>query len=70
MSSAQISTLDCTRPCPICEHHMDLSRIETVPWTWHTVGERFVFCCEKCGMVQTEWNAVPLLPAAPEIVPP
>jgi len=39
---------------------MDLSRIETVPWARRTAGERLVFCCTKCGMVQTEWRVQPL----------
>jgi hypothetical protein len=68
MSSAQIATLDCTRPCPICHHTMDLSRIETVPWAWRTAGERLDFCCTNCGMIRTEWTAIPFL-AAPETAP-
>jgi hypothetical protein len=68
MSSAQVATLDCTRPCPICHHPMDLSRIETVPWGRRTAGERLDFCCAKCGMIRTEWTAIPFL-AAPETAP-
>jgi hypothetical protein len=68
MSSAQVATLDCTRPCPICHHPMDLSRIETVPWGRRTAGERLDFCCTKCGMIRTEWTAIPFL-AAPETAP-
>jgi hypothetical protein len=56
MPSVLIATLDCTRPCPICDHHMDLSKVETVPWARRTAGERLVFRCKKCGMVQSEWN--------------
>jgi hypothetical protein len=68
MTTAQIATLDFTRPCPICDHHMDLSEIESVQWAPRTAGERLVFRCEKCGMIQSEWNAIPLVPASdPEI---
>jgi hypothetical protein len=68
MSLAPVATFDCTRPCPICHHTMDLSGIETVPWARRTAGERLEFCCTKCGMIQTEWKAIPLL-TAPEIAP-
>jgi hypothetical protein len=68
MSSAEIATLDCTRPSPIRHHTMDFSRIETVAWARRTAGERLEFCCTKCGMIQAEWKAIPLL-AAPEIAP-
>jgi len=48
MTSAQIATLDCTRPCLICYRHMDLSEIETVSWAPRTTGERLSFRCAKC----------------------
>ena len=56
-----VTTLEFTRLCPVCDHHMDLSVIETVPWATRTAGERVVFRCEKCGMTQTEWNTISLV---------
>jgi hypothetical protein len=63
-----IATFDCTRPCPICDRHLELSAIETVPWAPRISGERLVFRCGNCGVAQTQWRAVPLV-SAPEIVP-
>jgi hypothetical protein len=69
-ASTQMATLDCARPCPVCDHHMDLSGIETKPWAGRALGERLVLRCGKCGMVQIEWNAIALLsPPVPEIAP-
>jgi hypothetical protein len=65
---AQVATLDIARPCPICDQHLDLSAIETVRWASRTSGERLVFRCANCGVVRTEWNAIPLVDG-PEIVP-
>jgi hypothetical protein len=67
MTADEVITLDLTRPCPVCDHHMELSTIETVPWAARTVGERLLFRCEKCGMTQTEWNTISL--ASPNITP-
>jgi len=64
----QVATLDCTRPCPICDHHLDLIGIETVPWARHTSGERLLFQCANCGVSRTEWNTLPIV-SGPEIVP-
>jgi hypothetical protein len=63
-----IATFDCTRPCPICDQHLELSAIETVPWAMRTSGERLVFRCRNCSVAQTLWRAVSLV-AAPELVP-
>jgi hypothetical protein len=60
--------LDFTRPCPICDRHLDLSSVEMVPWGPRTLGERLVFRCAKCGVVRTEWNALPVVDG-PEVVP-
>ncbi len=69
-ASTQMETLDGARPCPVCNHHMDLSGIETKPWAGRPLGERLVLRCGKCGMVQIEWNAFALLsPPVPEIAP-
>ena len=65
---AQEAKLDFARPCPICDRHLGLSRVEIVPWGPRTLGERLVFRCAKCGMVRTEWNALPVADG-PEIVP-
>jgi C4-type Zn-finger protein len=67
MTTDDITTLDFTRPCPVCDHHMDLSTIETVPWATRTAGERVVFRCEKCGVTQAEWNTISL--PSPDIAP-
>jgi hypothetical protein len=29
-SSAEVAATDCTRPCPVCDQHLDLSKVETV----------------------------------------
>jgi hypothetical protein len=63
-----VETFDCVCPCPICDHHLELSAIEMVPWAPRTLGERLVFRCGNCGVAQTQWRAVPLV-SAPEIVP-
>jgi hypothetical protein len=63
-----IAMFDCTLPCPICNQRLELSAMETVPWSSRTSGERLVFRCGNCGMAQTRWRAVPLV-SAPEIVP-
>jgi hypothetical protein len=65
---AQVATLDCARPCPICDRHLELIGIETVPWAPHTSGERLLFRCANCGVSRTEWNTLPIV-AGPEIVP-
>jgi hypothetical protein len=67
MTADNVATLDFTRPCPVCDHHMGLSTIETVQWAARTAGERSLFRCEKCGMTQTEWSTVSL--ASPGIAP-
>jgi hypothetical protein len=67
-STNDIATFDFTRPCPICDQHLELSAIETVPWAPRTLGERLVFQCKNCGVAQTEWSSIPLV-SAPEIVP-
>jgi hypothetical protein len=66
--SPDVTTFDCARPCPICDHHLELSAIEMVPWAPRTSGERLVFRCRNCGVAQTQWRAVPLV-SAPEIAP-
>jgi hypothetical protein len=65
---AQVATLDCARPCPICDRHLELIGIKTVPWAPHTSGERLLFRCANCGVSRTEWNTLPIV-AGPEIVP-
>jgi hypothetical protein len=58
---AQVATPDRTRPCRVCDNHMELTKVETFPWAPRTAGERLMFRCAKCGMVQSEWNAVPMI---------
>jgi hypothetical protein len=48
-SANNIATLDCTRPCPICDQHLELSAIETVPWARCTAGQQLVFRCKIVG---------------------
>jgi hypothetical protein len=36
----------------VCDQHLDLCKVETVPWAPRTSGERLVFLrCAKCGIV-------------------
>jgi hypothetical protein len=65
----QVATLDCTRPCPVCDQHLELCKVETVPWAPRTSGERLVFRCATCVVEQTEWKAVPRVVSGPGIVP-
>ena len=67
MTADDVTTLDFTRPCPVCDHHMELSTIETVPWATRTAGERFFFRWEKCGTTQTEWSTISL--TSPDTAP-
>jgi hypothetical protein len=59
-----IATFDCTLPCPICNQRLELSAIETVPWSSRTSGERLVFRCGNCDIAQTQWRAASVLDAA------
>ena len=67
MTADDVATLEFSRPCPCCDHQMDLSMIELVPLVPRTAGERLVFRCDKCGMTQVESNLISL--ASPEIAP-
>jgi C4-type Zn-finger protein len=69
-ASAQVAMSDYARPCPVCDQEMELSKVETVPWATRTSGERLVFRCAKCGLLQTEWHTIPVLSSpSPEIAP-
>ena len=57
--SLEISEPNTEMHCPICGNHMHTREIERVSWTPHTLGERHVFSCARCGVSQTVWNAVP-----------
>src|SRR5712691_6330311 len=61
-ASQKAVSLNITKPCPICDHHMELGKIETVTWGPNACAERLVFRCEKCGVAQTQWNATPTAP--------
>jgi hypothetical protein len=67
MVDDKVATLDFTRPCPVCDHHMELSTIDAEVWASRTVGERLMFRCAKCGMTQREWNTISL--ASPNTAP-
>jgi C4-type Zn-finger protein len=58
-ASLEIATVRVTKPCPICDHHLELSSVETETWTPHTCAERLIFRCQKCGVTQTQWEAMP-----------
>src|SRR5271154_6919315 len=59
MAADDITTLDFTRPCPVCDHHMELSMIETVPWAARTAGERVVFRCPTASSRHGETSVQP-----------
>jgi hypothetical protein len=65
----QVATLDCTRPCPVCDQHLDLCKVETVSWAPRTSGERRVFRCARCGVTQSEWKTIPCVVSGPGISP-
>jgi hypothetical protein len=58
-ASLEAAAMDITKPCPICDHHMRLGQIQTVAWGPNACAERLIFRCEKCGVAQTQWNAIP-----------
>jgi hypothetical protein len=37
---------------------MELSSIDSEPWSPRTMVERVRFCCTGCGMMQSEWSAI------------
>lgn len=67
MTADDVLTLDFTRPCPVYDHHMDLSMIEILPWATRTPRQQFLFRCGGCGMTQTECSTISL--ASPAIAP-
>jgi hypothetical protein len=60
MSDPEITVVQFNRPCPVCDGFMELSSIDSEPWSPRTMGERLRFCCRSCGMTQSEWSAISL----------
>ena len=58
MSDHEITIVQFNRPCPVCQGFMELSSIDSEPWSLRTMGERLRFCCKSCGMTQSEWSAI------------
>jgi hypothetical protein len=58
MFDHEITTVDFNRPCPVCDGVMELSSIDSEPWSLRTTGERLRFSCMTCGMTQSEWSAI------------
>jgi len=58
MSNDEITTVDFNRPCPVCDGVMELSSIDSEPWSLRTLGECVRFCCTSCGMTRSEWSAI------------
>jgi hypothetical protein len=58
MSNDEITTVDFNRPCPVCDGVMELSSIDSEPWSLRTLGECVRFCCTSCGMTHSEWSAI------------
>jgi endogenous inhibitor of DNA gyrase (YacG/DUF329 family) len=54
----QITSLQFNRPCPVCDGIMELSAINSEPWSLRTMGERLQFRCPSCGVTQSEWSAI------------
>jgi endogenous inhibitor of DNA gyrase (YacG/DUF329 family) len=54
----QITSLQFNRPCPVCDGVMELSAINSEPWSLRTMGERLQFRCPNCGVTQSEWSAI------------
>jgi C4-type Zn-finger protein len=67
MSDQEIKVVQFNRPCPVCDGFMELSSIDSEPWSLRTMGERLRFCCKSCGMTQSEWKAISV--DAPSTVP-
>jgi hypothetical protein len=61
-ASLEPVALNITKPCPVCDHHMELGKIETVTWGPNACAKRLIFRCKKCGVAQTQWNAMPTEP--------
>jgi hypothetical protein len=54
----QITSLQFSRPCPVCDGVMELSAINSEPWSLRTMGERLQFRCPNRGVTQSEWSAI------------
>jgi endogenous inhibitor of DNA gyrase (YacG/DUF329 family) len=67
MSDYEITSVQFNRPCPVCDGVMELSSIDSEPWSLRTMGERLRFRCASCGMTQSEWSAISV--AAPSTAP-
>jgi hypothetical protein len=73
-ASIQVATLNCTRPCPVWKllrqksnHHMDLTKTETAPWSTRASADRIDFRWARSGTVKAEWNIPRCLPRGPKI---
>jgi hypothetical protein len=58
MLDHEITSLQFNRPCAVCDAVMELSSIDSEPWSPRTMGERLRFSCTSCGMTQSEWSAI------------
>jgi hypothetical protein len=67
MFNHEITSVLFNRPCPVCDGFMELSSIDSEPWSPRTMGERLRFSCTGCGMTQSEWSAIAV--AAPSTAP-
>jgi hypothetical protein len=67
MFNHEITSVQLKRPCPVCDGFLELSTMDSEPWSSRTMGECVRFRCTICGMTQSEWSAIAL--AAPSTVP-
>jgi hypothetical protein len=67
MSDPENASVHFARPCPICDGIMELSAIDSEPWSLRTMGERLQFRCTNCGVTQSEWTAISI--EAPSTAP-
>jgi hypothetical protein len=54
----QITSPQFDRPCPVCDCIMELSAVNSEPWSQRTMGERLQFRRPRCGATQSEWSAI------------
>jgi hypothetical protein len=58
MFDHEITSVQFSRPCPVCDGFMELNGIDSEPWSLRTMGERLRFRCTSCGIAQSEWSAI------------
>jgi uncharacterized Zn finger protein len=67
-SFAPLREFDSSYSCPVCGGDMEVRKVGSVPWAARTAGEQLTFRCGTCGLVRSEWRAIPLM-NSPDLSP-